>query len=291
MDLSKNETGGGLDAYSRFTTGLKEKNPSLKTIIAIGGWNEGSEKYSAMASNEASRNTFVDSVVHFLEKHNFDGLDLDWEYPSTRGGDMANDKNSFSQLVGQLRARLSAAGKMLTLAVAANPRTVQTGYDVRTIVDLVDYVSIMSYDYHGAFDSYTGHNAPLYGREDDEDHTFNVEFGINLWLSYGIPPEKLIIGLPLYARAVQLSDETKNGLAESTVGAGEKGTYSAEPGVLYYREICQNFENDDWIKNWDPISLVPYMYKGNQWISYDNEESLALKVSEIFFSIFSFNFL
>jgi len=47
-------------------------------MIAIGGWNEGSIKYSEMAKSPASRKEFVDSVVKFLETHNFDGLDLDW---------------------------------------------------------------------------------------------------------------------------------------------------------------------------------------------------------------------
>lgn len=279
--MSKDESGGGLDAYARFTTGLKEQNPSLKTIIAIGGWTEGSEKYSAMASSKASRETFADSVVDFLEKYNFDGLDIDWEYPSTRGGDSANDKDNLSDLLRLLRDRLGD-GKLLTMAVAANPRTVLTGYDVPTIVGLVDYISVMSYDYHGAFDNYTGHNAPLYAREDDEDLTFNVAFGINFWRQYrGVPSEKLIMGLPLYGRSVELEDESKHGVMENIVGPGENGTYSTEAGVLYYREICQNFDNDDWIKEWDANSLVPYMYKGNQWISYDNEQSLALKVRKM----------
>jgi len=50
----------------------------LTTMIAIGGWNEGSDKYSIMASIAASREIFVDSVVKFLQKYDFDGLDLDW---------------------------------------------------------------------------------------------------------------------------------------------------------------------------------------------------------------------
>lgn len=281
LDLGKDEPGGGLDAYYRFTNGLKDQNPSLKTLIAIGGWNEGSEKYSAMASSETTRNTFADSVVEFLEKYNFDGLDVDWEYPSARGGDLANDKENLNHLLRVLRDRLSGKGKMLTMAVSANPRTVQSGYDIPTIVDLVDYISVMTYDYHGAFDTYTGHNAPLYAREDDEDLTFNVAFGINFWLAYGAPPEKLIIGLPLYGRSVQLADENNNGLAQAISGPGSNGTYSNEAGVLYYREICRNFDDDDWVKEWDANSLVPYMYNGDQWISYDNEQSLAAKVSKI----------
>lgn len=73
----KDEWGSGLNGYQRFTD-LKKINPELKAIVAIGGWNEGSTKYSDMSRDPASRRTFVESVVPFLEKYNFDGLDLDW---------------------------------------------------------------------------------------------------------------------------------------------------------------------------------------------------------------------
>ena len=191
-----------------------------------------------MASSAATREIFVNSVVEFLEKHNFDGLDLDWEFPSTHGGDSANDKENSSQLLWLLRHRLS--GKLLTMAVSANPRTVLTGYDVPIIAGLLDYISVMTYDYHGAFDGYTGHNAPLYSREDDADLTFNVAFEINFWLDKGVPPEKIIMGLPLYDRLFELADESKHGVMDAIVGPGEDGTY-----VLNYNEICQNLDKED----------------------------------------------
>lgn len=73
------------DGYKKFT-GLKSKNPHLKTLLAIGGWNEGSVKYSNMVSTKSSRATFLKSCLDFMKKYNFDGIDLDWEYPSQRGG-------------------------------------------------------------------------------------------------------------------------------------------------------------------------------------------------------------
>lgn len=73
---------------------MKIRNPDLKTIIAIGGWNEGSIKYSAMARNPELRRKFVQNVVDFLKEHKFDGFDMDWEYPGQRGGDPEDKVNN-----------------------------------------------------------------------------------------------------------------------------------------------------------------------------------------------------
>nr|CAD7429083.1 unnamed protein product [Timema monikensis] len=73
------------DAFGRFVK-LKAISPQTKVMLAIGGWNEGSSKYSDMASTASNRQQFADSVVAFLTKYGFDGLDVDWEYPAQRGG-------------------------------------------------------------------------------------------------------------------------------------------------------------------------------------------------------------
>ena len=79
--------------YAEFNA-LKERNPELKTLVAVGGWSFGSGNFSAMAADHVMRSKFVTSAVAFLRQHGFDGLDLDWEYPGLRGGS-ASDRDNF----------------------------------------------------------------------------------------------------------------------------------------------------------------------------------------------------
>lgn len=79
-------------------TQLKLKNPHLKVTLAVGGWNEGSRNYSDMAMTADGRKAFVQSALDYVVKYNFDGFDLDWEFPTQRGG-RAEDKQNFALLV------------------------------------------------------------------------------------------------------------------------------------------------------------------------------------------------
>jgi len=164
----------GRGACERFAN-LKKINPNLKTLIAIGGWNEGSIKYSYMASSESSRKTFVQSVVEFLEKFNFDGLDFDWEYPAARGG-KPDDKKNYILLLKELKEAFKPKRFLLTAAVPAGKRFIDHGFDIKSMSKHLDYINVMCYDYHGGWENKTGHNAPLYSRPEERhfDQMSNV---------------------------------------------------------------------------------------------------------------------
>ena len=77
---------------------LKKKNANLKTLIAVGGWNFGTAKMTVMLKSNRTRYEFAETSIKFLRDRNFDGLDLDFEYPGSRGSP-STDKKKYANLV------------------------------------------------------------------------------------------------------------------------------------------------------------------------------------------------
>jgi len=270
----------------RKVTDLKYVNPKLKITLAIGGWNEGSTKYSEMARDPEKRKTFVESVVEFLKKHNFDGLDLDWEYPAKRGG-IPEDKDNFILLIRDLRAAFEPHGYLLTAAIGAAVPTIDTSYDVPSMYKYLDLVHVMCYDYHGKWDKKTGHNAPLYSRAQDtgKDVYLNVEHTVNHLMKKGAIPEKTVLGVPFYGRAFKLENPHDSRMGARSRSTSFAGPYTREDGFLGYNEICEELTLEDtpWKVVWDEDIMAPYMHNGLKWVSFDNEKSIRKK-SEFAFS-------
>jgi len=281
MDLEDNY---GLAGFKK-ATDLKRNRPHLKVTLAIGGWNEGSKKYSEMASDPVKRGKFVASSISFLEKYNFDGLDLDWEYPGKRGGD-EDDKNNFILLIKELKAAFRPKNLLLTAAIGAAPDTIDVAYDVENMYKYLDYVHIMCYDYHGKWDKKTGHNAPLRPRPDESiaDQSLNVEYTWKYLLEKGADPAKTVLGVPLYGRAFTLVNPNSYEMGAPAKSTSFQGPYTREDGFMGYNEICEEYGDQEfpWDYAWDAAHEAPYMYRGDSWISYDDEKSLKLKAEYAF---------
>ncbi|XP_044586743.1 chitotriosidase-1-like isoform X1 [Cotesia glomerata] len=267
----------GKDGFGRFNK-LKLKNPALKTLIAIGGWNEGSTKYSQMASDPGSRERFADNAVAFVKKWGFDGFDLDWEYPAQRGGS-PNDVKNFVKLVRVLGKKLHSQGLLLSAAVAAAESSASQSYDIAEMSKYLDFINLMAYDFHGSWEPITGLNAPLHAASSDsyDARGMNSEAAVKYWLSKGAPKEKLILGVPTYGRAFTLSNPSDNKIGAASSGPGTAGPYTREAGMLGYNEICVMLKENGWNANYDPERKAPWAHKENQWVGFDNKESIKAK--------------
>lgn len=121
--------------YTRVTD-LKKKG--VKVSIAIGGWNDSlGDKYAVMVRDEYRRAQFITSIIEFIEKYNFDGLDLDWEYPvcwqvECHKGHQ-DEKKGFAKLCEELSYEFKPRGWLLSAAVSPSKMVIDAGYDVPSI--------------------------------------------------------------------------------------------------------------------------------------------------------------
>lgn len=151
-------------------------------MLALGGWTDSSgDKYSRLVKSASSRKKFVTSTLNFLKKHNFKGLSVEWNYPKCwqsdckRGPD--SDKPNFTKLLKELRKAFDEeeSGLILSVALSGYKEVIDKAYQVDEISKLVDFISVMTYDYHGAWESKTGHLAPLYSKNNTSSNiNYNV---------------------------------------------------------------------------------------------------------------------
>lgn len=242
-----NETFDGIkidnEARLKEITNLKKESPSLKVLLSIGGW--GSGRFSEMAADSDKRLLFAKDCKRVIKEYNLDGVDIDWEFPTSSMADISsspNDTDNFTLLMKDIRKTIGNT-KLLTLATHASGKYI----DFSAIDDFIDFVNIMTYD----ISSPPKHHAGLYRSE--HSGFITGEESVKAHVDAGIPFNKLTMGIPFYGRA-----------------KGNIGNF------MNYKDILKL---KDYNENWDDVAKAPYLTdsEGEFVCSYENTRSIAHK--------------
>ncbi|MCM1109998.1 MAG: glycoside hydrolase family 18 protein [Clostridium sp.] len=225
---------------------LKEQNPDLKVILSVGGW--GSGRFSEMAADSANRAAFAADCERVIKEFNLDGVDIDWEYPTSSSAGISSspeDTDNYTLLMRDIRAAIGD-DKSLTLATPGSAEY----YDFPAILPYVDFINIMSYD----IGSVPYHQSPLYPSEHSK---LSADEALKAHLAAGIPKDKLTLGLPFYGRG-----------------------FKEYPDYMDYKDLevrpgCKIV--------WDEKAQVPYIENadGELVLGYNDPRSIEIKCQYI----------
>ncbi|XP_050358880.1 probable chitinase 2 isoform X2 [Nymphalis io] len=268
------------NAGYKYLTGIKKSYPHIKVTLSLGGWNEGSEQFSEMAGNRWERFRFIRSVMQYLEKYEFDGLDIIWKYP-TVGSGTPEDKDNFVTLVKELKEAFLPYGYILSASLSNIREIMSSAYDLVNLNRYLDFIYLLGNDYRGPWRRTVGASAPLKGLSKRDDR--NVEYIIKYLLSFGLSPDKLVLAILFTGQTFILREsDVKNiefGKTKAVGFYGFSGPYINGFNMYGYNEVCLDLKNNSkWVYHWDKESSTPYLRDGRRIITYDDTRSIANKV-------------
>ncbi|KAM1089754.1 hypothetical protein FF1_017528 [Malus domestica] len=273
-ELSSSSSDSSEQYYSTFTPTVKRKNPSVTTLVSIGGGNADYGVISTMLSSSSHRNSFIDSSIIFARRYGFLGLDFCWVSANT-SSDMTNMGKLFEEwraAIASEAAKNSQTPLILTAAVHYKPDVESFAFPVESIRDNLNWVHVLAYDYYGPrWTNVTGAHAALY----NPSSIWSTDYGIKSWIGRGLSASKLVLGLPFYGYAWTLSNPR-----DSAIGAPAKGPANmTEDGSMSYKHIKRYIDRHGADIVYNTTYVAKYCVIGSVWICFDDAEVVKIKVS------------
>jgi chitinase len=260
----------GRNVPSRELTSNAHK-AGVKVILSVGGWGW-DRQFASIVANPEAEDRYVKSVTGIVDDTDYDGIDLDWEYP-----DSEKEIVGFERLTRRLRKELDAIGDkkkrgmVLTMAAAANPGTLKW-LKKEFLLETMDWVNVMTYDFTGDWTNFAGHHSPLYASsKQPRGSARSTESTMKYLLEErGIPADRLAVGIPLYGRGFAVKEpyaSTKDAPKGRVPRGGD------------YRNIDRLLREQGWIRQWDDETKNPWLISAERSvvIGYDDAESVGLK--------------
>ena len=263
---------------------LKRQHPELMTLISIGGASSAA-RYSSATSSPTGITTLAQSAVNYMKDNGFDGIDIDWEFPT------AAQKDIYTALLVELRKQLDAQGSadgrsyLLTIAAPAGPSNYEN-IDLAQIHPQLDWINLETYDFTVVSSKSTNFVAPLFPAKDDPaPPTHNVDAAVKAYLAAGVPADKVVVGVRFIGNGWRGVPNVNNGLYQKNAGPA-KGTWdkagSAPSGNFFYQDIEENYLGS-YSEFWEPDAKAPWLYNAATgiMISYEDPRSVGDKADYV----------
>lgn len=164
----------------------KAHKDGAEVFISLGGWSyEGNALepvFKELASTEEKRSVFIKNICDMVDEYDLDGVELDWEHPNKSTAEI------YEKLVLEMSDALNLKGKELTAALNGSWYEDWAAEDTSVITEKAlerfSFINVMAYDMNNA------EHSPIWFFENS----------ITYWLNRGLPPEKIVMGIPLYAK-------------------------------------------------------------------------------------------
>lgn len=299
------QTDGSLTLNTAYLEEIMElKNHGIRVLMVIDGANSAPLKAMVkLCDNASTRATFVKNILNLVTTYNFDGVDVDWEFPgilSSQAGyekyTTAVDIKNLNSLLKELREGFNSlqesGGSNYILSVATPPTDWGTDrFDYKTINKYCDYVNMMSYDLNKS--NVASHLTHVYQPSNSYSYKFCCDFGVSYYTSLGLDKSKIILGAAAYGKAYKVSGLTPNsklpGLGMSgTLGqvsgfglAGQSITWNS--GTIYYTGIQTLINSGKFVQyneyNNSGKLVGSYLYNASDkyFITYDSVLSVTEK--------------
>lgn len=255
---------------------LKKKNRNLKVLLSIGGWTYSQAgKFIGPASTDAARKRFAESAVKVMADFGFDGIDIDWEYPTdtVQGGNYALLLKACREALDNY-AKRNKQNYHYELTVAASAGAIHYKLqDLKAMDKYLDAWHLMTYDYSGTWDTTVGHQANVFKDPKNKGATkFDSDSAIRDYISSGVSPSKIVLGLPLYGRAFG----NTQGLGKPFSGPGRG---PMESGMWPYKALPAKGAR----ATFDPKTGATWSYDSStkELVSFDGPKSANFKAEYI----------
>jgi chitinase len=264
---------------------LKEKHPTLKLILSIGGGAD-SKTFDEITSNTTRLERMLSTARTLVDSLGMQGIDIDWEHPSNE-----IQAQQYTYLLARLRDALPSPQYLVTTAVPAGIWALKN-MNLGEVSNFVDMINVMAYDFVGPFASIdkSGHHAQLRCPEGATDNSVasktSGQAAMQFLLEKGVPRKKIVLGVPLYGRSFLGA----TGPGQPFVGHGGQ-----EGGIFEFKDLPVTDRHEGAGSEGSDVDAItpcaeqfdstraaawcvgPHTKEGGGFITYDNAMSVESK--------------